>query len=119
MPANYYLKEKLRLLFIVGSYLTLILFIYNHKKLNIKDIDYLQFQYFQDVEDGSFLILTIKLLGELIMKKVSKETKREQRYNANLHNIFVKAQKEINANEQYGRNLCASNKKNTGTLFRT
>ena len=24
------------------------------KKLNIKDIDYLQFQYFQDVEDGSF-----------------------------------------------------------------
>ena len=26
------------------------------KKLNIKDIDYdLQFQYFQDVEDGSFL----------------------------------------------------------------
>ena len=53
------------------------------------------------------------------MKKVSKETKREQRYNANLHNIFVKAQKEINANEQYGQNLCASNKKNTGTLFRT
>ena len=44
------------------------------------------------------------------MKKVSKETKREQRYNANLHNIFVKAQEEI-ANEQYGRNLCASNKK--------
>ena len=44
-------------------------------------------------------ILTIKLLGELIMKKISKETKREQRYNANLHNIFVKAQKEINANE--------------------
>lgn len=33
------------------------------------------------------------------MKKVSKETKREQRYNANLHNIFVKAQEEINANE--------------------
>ena len=33
-----------------------------------------------------------------IMKKVSKETKREQCYNANLHNIFVKAQKEI-ANE--------------------
>ena len=33
------------------------------------------------------------------MKKVSKETKREQRYNANLHNIFVKAQKEISANE--------------------
>ena len=33
------------------------------------------------------------------MKKVLKETKREQRYNANLHNIFVKAQKEINANE--------------------
>lgn len=28
------------------------------------------------------------------MKKVSKETKKEQRYNANLHNIFVKAQKE-------------------------
>ena len=52
------------------------------------------------------------------MKKASKETKREQRYNANLHNIFVKAQEEI-ANEQYGRNLCASNKKNTGTLFRT
>ena len=50
------------------------------------------------------------------MKKVSKETKREQRYNANLHKIFLKAQKEINANEQYGRNLCASNKKNTGTL---
>ena len=52
------------------------------------------------------------------MKKVSKETKREQRYNANLHNIFVKAQKEI-ANEQYGRNLCTSNKENTGKLFRT
>ena len=52
------------------------------------------------------------------MKKASKETKKEQRYNANLHNIFVKAQGEI-ANEQYGRNLCASNKKNTGTLFRT
>ena len=31
------------------------------------------------------------------MGKVSKETRREQRYNANLHNIFVKAQKEINA----------------------
>ena len=45
------------------------------------------------------------------MKKASKETKREQRYNANLHNIFVKAQKEINANEQYGRNLCPSDKK--------
>ena len=45
------------------------------------------------------IILTIKLLGELIMKKVSKETKKEQRYNANLHKIFVKAQKEINANE--------------------
>ena len=29
------------------------------------------------------------------MRKVSKETKKEQRYNANLHNIFVKAQKEI------------------------
>ena len=29
------------------------------------------------------------------MEKVSKETKREQRYNANLHNIFVKAQEEI------------------------
>ena len=44
-------------------------------------------------------LLTIKLLGELIMKKVSKETKREQRYNANLHKLFLKAQKEINANE--------------------
>ena len=53
------------------------------------------------------------------MKKVSKETKREQRYNANLHNIFVKAQKEINANEQYGRNLCPSYQKDTRTLFRT
>ena len=50
------------------------------------------------------------------MKKVSKETKREQRYNANLHNIFVKAQKEINANEQYRRNLCPSDKENPGTL---
>ena len=30
-----------------------------------------------------------------IMGKVSKETRREQRYNANLHNIFVKAQREI------------------------
>ena len=49
------------------------------------------------------------------MKKASKETKREQRYNANLHNIFVKAQKEI-ANEQYGRNLCPSDKENPGTL---
>ena len=29
------------------------------------------------------------------MGKVSKETRREQRYNANLHNLFVKAQKEI------------------------
>ena len=33
------------------------------------------------------------------MKKVSKEIKREQRYNANLHKIFLKVQKEINANE--------------------
>ena len=33
------------------------------------------------------------------MKKVSKETRREQRYNANLHSIFVKVQKEINANK--------------------
>ena len=30
-----------------------------------------------------------------IMGKVSKETRREQRYNANLHNLFVKAQEEI------------------------
>ena len=52
------------------------------------------------------------------MGKVSKETKREQRYNANLHNIFVKAQEEI-ANKQYGRNLCPSDKENPGTLFRT
>ena len=52
------------------------------------------------------------------MKKVSKETKREQRYNANLHNLFVKAQEEI-ANEQHGRNLCPSYQKDTGTLFRT
>ena len=50
------------------------------------------------------------------MKKVSKETKKEQLYNANLHNIFVKAQKEINTNEQYGRNLCPSDKENPGTL---
>lgn len=34
-----------------------------------------------------------------IMGKVSKETRREQRYNANLHKLFVKAQEEINANE--------------------
>lgn len=33
------------------------------------------------------------------MKKVSKETKREQRYNASLHKFFLKAQEEINANE--------------------
>lgn len=33
-----------------------------------------------------------------IMEKVSKETRKEQRYNANLHNLFVKAQEEI-ANE--------------------
>lgn len=32
------------------------------------------------------------------MEKASKETRREQRYNASLHNLFVKAQKEI-ANE--------------------
>ena len=31
----------------------------------------------------------------MIMGKVSKETRREQRYNANLHNLFVKAQEEI------------------------
>ena len=37
--------------------------------------------------------LTFK--ANTIMGKVSKETKREQRYNANLHNIFVKAQEEI------------------------
>ena len=36
-----------------------------------------------------------ELLTITIMGKVSKETKREQRYNANLHNIFVKAQEEI------------------------
>lgn len=50
------------------------------------------------------------------MRKVSKETRREQRYNANLHNLFVKAQEEI-ANEQYGLNLCPSGKENPGTLF--
>lgn len=33
------------------------------------------------------------------MKKASKETKREQRYNASLHKLFVKAQEKINANE--------------------
>ena len=44
------------------------------------------------------------------MGKVSKETRREQRYNANLHNLFVKAQEEI-ANEQYRRNLCPSHQK--------
>lgn len=49
------------------------------------------------------------------MGKVSKETKREQRYNANLHNIFVKAQEEI-ANKQYGRNLYPSDKENPGIL---
>ena len=27
--------------------------------------------------------------------EVSKDTRREQRYNANLHNLFVKAQEEI------------------------
>ena len=32
------------------------------------------------------------------MGKVLKETRREQHYNANLHNLFVKAQEEI-ANE--------------------
>ena len=37
----------------------------------------------------------INLKTNTIMEKVSKETKREHRYNANLHNIFVKAQKEI------------------------
>ena len=52
------------------------------------------------------------------MGKVSKETRREQRYNANLHNLFVKAQEEI-ANEQYRRNLCPSYQKDTGALFRT
>ena len=52
------------------------------------------------------------------MGKVSKETRKEQRYNANLHNLFVKAQEEI-VNEQYGRNLCPSHQKDTGTLFRT
>ena len=36
-----------------------------------------------------------ELLTITIMGKVSKETKREQRYNANLHNLFVKAQEEI------------------------
>lgn len=33
------------------------------------------------------------------MGNVSKETRKEQRYNANLHKLFVKAQEEINANE--------------------
>ena len=33
------------------------------------------------------------------MKKASKETKKEQLYNSNLHKLFLKAQKEINANE--------------------
>ena len=33
------------------------------------------------------------------MKKASKETKKEQLYNINLHKLFLKAQKEINANE--------------------
>ena len=37
--------------------------------------------------------LTFK--ANTIMGKVSKETRREQRYNANLHNLFVKAQEEI------------------------
>ena len=70
----------------------------------------------QPLEKTSNFKFTFKT--NTIMGKVSKETRREQRYNANLHNLFVKAQEEI-ANEQYGRNLCASNKKNTGTLFRT
>lgn len=48
------------------------------------------------------------------MNKI-KETKREHRYNANLHNLFIKAQ-EQNVNEQYGRNMCPSDKKNPGTL---
>ena len=49
------------------------------------------------------------------MGKVSKETRREQRYNANLHNLFVKAQEEI-ANEQYGRNQTVG--ETTGRLER-
>ena len=32
------------------------------------------------------------------MGKVSKETRREQRYKANLHKLFVKAQEEIALN---------------------
>lgn len=33
-----------------------------NKKLNIKDIDYLQFQYFQDVEDGVVSYYMVSLI---------------------------------------------------------
>ena len=68
------------------------------------------------LEQMSIFKFTFK--ANTIMGKVSKETRREQRYNANLHNLFVKAQEEI-ANEQYRRNLCPSYQKDTGALFRT
>lgn len=50
--------------------------------------------------DGSEKTINFKFTfkANTIMGKVSKETRREQRYNANLHNLFVKAQEEI-ANE--------------------
>ena len=50
---------------------------------------------------GKTSIFKFTFKANTIMGKVSKETRREQRYNANLHNLFVKAQEEI-ANEQYG-----------------
>lgn len=47
---------------------------------------------------GKTSIFKFTFKTNTIMGKVSKETRREQRYNANLHNLFVKAQEEI-ANE--------------------
>ena len=52
------------------------------------------------------------------MRKVSKETRREQRYNANLHNLFVKAQEEI-ANKQYGQKQSFSSTHLTSHLNKT
>ena len=91
----------------------------DRSEISLQDlIDNFYTQSLQDDSSEQTSIFKFTFKANTIMGKVSKETRREQRYNANLHNLFVKAQEEI-ANEQYRRNLCPSHQKDTGTLFRT
>ena len=89
----------------------------DRSEISLQDlIDNFYTQSLQDDSSEQTSNFKFTFKANTIMGKVSKETRREQRYNANLHKLFLKAQKEINANEQYGRNLCPSDKENPGTL---